>query len=97
MVETSTKYLRNSRQDEGFPVNSTIQGIILETTEGYKVGLEHLSNIWVQPYKLSFNVANEAATMGIAKSDNTEMTFTSFFFTSFRASVITIISVLSPT
>ena len=72
MVETSTKYLRNSRQDEGFPVNSTIQGIILETTEGYKVGLEHLSNIWVQPYKLSFNVTNEAATMGIAKSDNTD-------------------------
>ena len=71
VVETSTKYLRNSRQDEGFPVNSTIQGIILETTEGYKVGLEHLSNIWVQPYKLSFNVANEAATMRIAKSDNT--------------------------
>lgn len=71
VVETSTKYLRNSRQDEGFPVNSTIQGIILETTEGYKVGLEHLANIWVQPYKLSFNVNNEAATMGIAKSDNT--------------------------
>ena len=71
VVETSTKYLRNSRQDEGFPVNSTIQGIILETTDGYKVGLEHLANIWVQPYKLSFNVTNEAATMGIAKSDNT--------------------------
>ena len=50
---------------------STIQGIILETTDGYKVGLEHLSNIWVQPYKLAFNVNNEAATMGIAKSDNT--------------------------
>ena len=68
--ENSTKYLRNSREDT-FPVGSTIQGIILETTDGYKVGLEHLSNIWVQPYKLSFNVANEAATMGIAKSDNT--------------------------
>ena len=61
----------HSRQDEGFPVNSTIQGIILETTEGYKVGLEHLANIWVQPYKLSFNVNNEAGTTGIAKSDNT--------------------------
>ena len=71
VVETNTKYLRNSRQDEGFPVNSTIQGIILETTEGYKVGLEHLANIWVQPYKLSFNVNNEAGTTGIAKSDNT--------------------------
>lgn len=71
VVEKSTKYLRNTRQDDEFPVDSTIQGIILETTEGYKVGLEHLSNIWVQPYKLSFNVANEAATMGIAKSDNT--------------------------
>lgn len=71
VVEKSTKYLRNTRQDDEFRVDSTIQGIILETTEGYKVGLEHLSNIWVQPYKLSFNVANEAATMGIAKSDNT--------------------------
>lgn len=71
VIEKSTKYLRNSRQDEGFPVGATIQGIILETTEGYKVGLEHLSNIWVQPYKLSFNVADESATMGIAKSDNT--------------------------
>ena len=71
VIEKSTKYLRNSRQDEGFPVGSTIQGIILETTEGYKVGLEHLSNIWVQPYKLSFNVADESATTGIAKSDNT--------------------------
>lgn len=68
--ENSTKYLRNSREDT-FPVGSTIQGIILETTDGYKVGLEHLSNIWVQPYKLAFNVNNEAATMGIAKSDNT--------------------------
>ena len=58
-------YLRNSRQDEGFPVNSTIQGIILETTEGYKVGLEHLANIWVQPYKLSFNVNNEAGTTAL--------------------------------
>ena len=70
VAETSTKNLRNDRTD-AFPVNSTIQGIILETTEGYKVGLEHLSNIWVQPYKLSFNVADESATMGIAKSDNT--------------------------
>ena len=68
--ENSTKYLRNSREDT-IPVGSTIQGIILETTDGYKVGLEHLSNIWVQPYKLAFNVNNEAATMGIAKSDNT--------------------------
>ena len=70
VVEKSTQYLRNSREDS-FPVNSTIQGIVLETTDGYKVGLEHLANIWVQPYKLSFNVDNEAATTGIAKSDNT--------------------------
>lgn len=70
VVETSTQYLRNSREDT-FPVGSTIQGIILETTDGYKVGLEHLANIWVQPYKLSFNVNDESATTGIAKSDNT--------------------------
>ena len=71
VTEKSTKYLRTTRSDEGFSINSTIQGIILETTEGYKVGLEHLANIWVQPYKLSFNVNNEAGTTGIAKSDNT--------------------------
>lgn len=69
--ETSTKYLRNTREDAGFAVGSNTQGIILETTDGYKVGLEHLANIWVQPYKLSFNVDNESATTGIAKSDNT--------------------------
>lgn len=71
VTEKSTKYLRTTRSDEGFSINSTIQGIILETTDGYKVGLEHLANIWVQPYKLSFNVNNEAGTTGIAKSDNT--------------------------
>lgn len=70
VIENSTAYLRNDRLDTR-PVNSTIQGIILETTDGYKVGLEHLANIWVQPYKLSFNANNEAATMNIAKSDNT--------------------------
>ena len=70
VTEKSTKYLRNTREDN-FAINSTIQGIILETTDGYKVGLEHLANIWVQPYKLSFNVNNEAGTTGIAKSDNT--------------------------
>ena len=70
VVEKSTKYLRNSREDT-FAVGSSIQGIIVETTDGYKVGMEHLSNIWVQPYKLSFNAVNEAATTGIAKSDNT--------------------------
>lgn len=71
VTEKNTKYLRTTRSDEGFSINSTIQGIILETTDGYKVGLEHLANIWVQPYKLSFNVNNEAGTTGIAKSDNT--------------------------
>ena len=71
VTETSTNYLRNTREDAGFAVGSNIQGIILETTDGYKVGLEHLANIWVQPYKLSFNVNNENATTGIAKSDNT--------------------------
>lgn len=70
VIEKSTKYLRNTREDT-FPVGSSIQGIIVETTDGYKVGLEHLANIWVQPYKLSFNAVNEAATTGIAKSDNT--------------------------
>ncbi len=50
--------LRNSR-DDNFPVNSYIQGIILETASGLKVGMEYLQSIWVQPYEVSFNVSKD--------------------------------------
>ena len=57
ILETSTSYIRNTREDEGFAVNSNVQGIILETESGLKVGMEHLQSIWVQPYEISWNVS----------------------------------------
>lgn len=64
-------YLRNTRSDEGFAINSKIQGIILETSSGLKVGLEYLQSIWVQPYELSFNVESvNTGNQHIAKWDN---------------------------
>lgn len=38
----ATAHLRNTREDEGFDIGSEIQGIILETDSGLKVGAEHL-------------------------------------------------------
>lgn len=68
-----TTYLRNARSDEGFAVNSKIQGIILETENGLKVGMEYLQSIWVQPYEVSFNVESvNTHNTHIAKWDNLE-------------------------
>jgi hypothetical protein len=60
LAETSTQYIRNSREDT-FAVNSAIQGVILETSDGQKVGMEYLQSIWVQPYEVSFNVSADSA------------------------------------
>jgi hypothetical protein len=60
LAETSTQYVRNSREDT-FAVNSAIQGVILETSDGQKVGMEYLQSIWVQPYEVSFNVSADSA------------------------------------
>lgn len=66
-----TTYLRNSRADEGFAINSGIQGIILETKSGLRVGMEYLQSIWVQPYEVSFNVtADNTHNTHIAEWDN---------------------------
>ena len=56
ITETSTQYIRNTREDTGFAISSGIQGIILETASGLKVGMEHLQSIWVQPWEISWNV-----------------------------------------
>ena len=57
ILETSTAYIRNTREDADFAVNSNVQGIIVETESGLKVGMEHLQSIWVQPYEISWNVS----------------------------------------
>lgn len=69
--ETSTAYIRNTRSDEGFVINANIQGTILETESGRKVGMEYLQSMWVQPWEISFNVtADSAQNAHIAKWDN---------------------------
>jgi hypothetical protein len=70
ITENSTKYLRNDRTDD-WAINSAIQGVILETSDGLKVGLEYLQSIWVQPYEVSFNVsADSTQNAHIAGWDN---------------------------
>lgn len=73
VVETSTAYIRNNRTDEGWAVNANIQGIILETEDGLKVGMEYLQSIWVQPWEVSFNVSTTSRQNAhIVKWDNIE-------------------------
>ena len=66
--ETSTSYIRNTREDEGFAVSSGIQGIIVETETGLKVGMEYMQSIWVQPWEISWNVS-------VDNSHNTELVY----------------------
>lgn len=71
VTENSTAYIRNNRSDEGWLVNANIQGIILETESGFKVGMEYLQSIWVQPWEVSFNVTEESTNNShIAAWDN---------------------------
>jgi hypothetical protein len=71
VTDGAKTYLRNSREDEGFAINSQIQGIILETSSGLKVGMEYLQSIWVQPYEVSFNVpSNNTHNTHIVGYDN---------------------------
>lgn len=58
VTDGKTVHLRNSR-DNNFDINADIQGIILETENGLKVGMEALQSIWVQTYEVSFNVIED--------------------------------------
>ena len=70
VVENSTKYIRSSREDEGLPIGTDIQGVILETKDGLKVGMEHLQSIWVMPYEISFNIEADNTHNQRVKFDN---------------------------
>lgn len=71
VTETSTANIRNNRSDEGWAVNANIQGTILETESGLKVGMQYLQSMWVQPWEISFNVtADSAQNAHIAAWDN---------------------------
>lgn len=70
VTDGAVVHLRNTREDE-FDINSEIQGIILETGSGLKVGMEYLQSIWVQPYEVSFNVLEDNShNTHIAAFDN---------------------------
>lgn len=71
VTDGAVTHLRNTREDEGFDIGSNIQGIILETESGLKVGMEALQSIWVQPYEVSFNVLSDNThNVHIAQFDN---------------------------
>ena len=57
VIENSTSYIKNTREDGDFKIDSNIQGIILETESGLKAGMEYLQSVWVQPYEISFNIS----------------------------------------
>ncbi len=64
VTDDTNNYIRNTRSDEGFVINSTIQGLILvaETADGEElaVGLEYMQSMWIQPWECSFNVTQES-------------------------------------
>ena len=66
--EISTRYIRNTREDGDFAIGSGIQGIIVETASGLKIGMQHLQSIWVQPWEISWNVT-------VDNSHNEEMIY----------------------
>ena len=68
IIENSTSYLKNTREDGNFAIDSGVQGVILETESGLKVGMEYLQSVWVQPYEISFNIS----------ADNTHNTHVSY-------------------
>jgi hypothetical protein len=70
ILEESTAYIRSSRDDEGNPINADIEGVIVETASGLKVGMEHLQSIWVMPYEISFNIEADNSHNTRVKFDN---------------------------
>ncbi|MGM9639482.1 MAG: hypothetical protein ACI3XT_07830 [Butyricicoccaceae bacterium] len=60
VTENSTANIRKDRTDEGWAINANIQGTILETESGLRVGLQFLQSMWLQPWEVSFNVSEDS-------------------------------------
>lgn len=61
VIEDDTNYLRDGREGE-WPIGENILGAIVEATKDgqtIKVGMQHLQNIWVQPYEIAFDVSGK--------------------------------------
>lgn len=68
--ETSTAYIRNTREEGDFAIDSNVYGVILETESGLKVGMEHLQNIWVMPGEVAFNISADNSHNSRMVADN---------------------------
>ncbi|MCD8023608.1 MAG: hypothetical protein LUF30_11775 [Lachnospiraceae bacterium] len=73
ITESSTSYLRNSREDT-FAVGSNILGIVVTITDGSSYGLTHMNNIWVQTYEFAFN-ADDTNTAGLVGKTISSVTY----------------------
>lgn len=71
VTETSTAYIRIDRNDANWAINADLQGTILETESGLRVGMQFLQSTWYTPYEVSFNVTEDSPLNAhIAEWDN---------------------------
>lgn len=65
VTETSTNYLRKSRDNDIYPVNNSLHGAIIRGTDSngnpVSLGMRHLKEIWVSPYEIAFDPDTNAA------------------------------------
>ncbi|MGM9613679.1 MAG: FMN-binding protein, partial [Butyricicoccus sp.] len=79
--ETSTGYLRNNREDN-WAIGSNVLGAAVEAQkdgETIQVGMQHLQNIWIQPYQIAFNISgddgNVSETAKLQGATTTKITY----------------------
>ena len=57
-ITTTSKYVNYEIDLKDLELEvGNVQGVVMETKEGKKYGLEHLQNIWLTPSELAFAVA----------------------------------------
>ena len=69
ITETSTNFIksRGNTVENGAKIGNDIEGIILESTDGTKVGMRHLREIWVNPGGIAFDADSAAGKNFIGK------------------------------
>lgn len=69
ITETSTNFIksRGNTVENGAKIGNDIEGIILESTDGTKVGMRHLREIWVNPGGIAFDADSVAGKNFIGK------------------------------
>ena len=63
--ETSTNYLRKTRDNDIYPVNNTVHGAIIRGIDAngnsIALGVRHLKELWVSTYEIAFNPDTNAS------------------------------------